>query len=64
MDLLTKRQQYMQSLEQIGKAMQQLEQQFSELQVQKERTIGAVVVLDELIKSENLEQTDTEHPEK
>ena len=58
MNLLAKRNELMQSLNQITSNMVALEKQFAEIQVSKERIIGALLVIDELLGSEKAEQPD------
>lgn len=64
MDLLTERNEQMQLLQRIQQAMAEMEQQFAELQVRKERIIGAIQLIDKLlnVNSENSETT-AQHPD-
>lgn len=62
MDLLAERNELMQSLNQVQKSMTEMEQKFSELQIQKERIIGAILLIDKLLNSENSEQQKSPDP--
>lgn len=57
MDLLAERNELINLLNQISRAMAEMEQQFAELQMKKERAIGAVQLIDRLLgSSDNSEQ--------
>ena len=61
MDLLAKRNDLMQSLNQVNSNMAALEKQFSEMQVSRERIIGAILVIDELLGAEKGVQAEGEY---
>ena len=56
MDLLAERNEQIESLKQVEQAMAQLEKQFTEMQTQRERVIGAILLIDKWLNTENEQQ--------
>ena len=56
MDLLAERNEQIESLKQIEQAIAQLEKQFTEMQTQRERVIGAILLIDKWLNTENEQQ--------
>ena len=55
-DLLAERNEQIESLKQIEQAIAQLEKQFTEMQTQRERVIGAILLIDKWLNVENEQQ--------
>jgi cell division protein ZapA (FtsZ GTPase activity inhibitor) len=55
-DLLAERNEQIESLKQVEQAMAQLEKQFTEMQTQRERVIGAILLIDKWLNTENEQQ--------
>ena len=56
MDLLAERNEQIESLKHVEQAMAQLEKQFTEMQTQRERVIGAILLIDKWLNTENEQQ--------
>lgn len=62
MDLLTERQSLIDSLNCLQQNMTEMERQFAEMQVQKERIIGAIMLIDKWLETEKSPQEIEQSP--